>query len=169
MLGVALQVLRQHIDEVDPALFERIEAWFQRAKGPERRSVGLDILLAYFRDLEGRYAERCEIYRGLTERADVPAAQRALVCNNLAYFLAVREDDVPAGPGIAVRAVELAGPSPEYLDTRGVALLAAGRYDEAVAEFRRAVGNGAHGTAAIPSRPGVPRRRRCGVGPGSLA
>ena len=42
---------------------------------------------------------------------------------------------------LADRAIELAGPCPEYLDTRGVALLAAGRFDEAVAELRRVVGN----------------------------
>ncbi len=141
VLGVALQVLRQHIDESDPERFQRIEAWFQQATGPEGRSIQLDLLLAYFRDLEGRYAERCQIYRGLAERADVPGPQRALAYNNLAYFLAIHEDDVRAALELADRAIELAGPCPEYLDTRGVALLAAGRCDEAVAELRRAVGN----------------------------
>ena len=40
VLGVALQVLRQRIDEAGPELFQRIEAWFQRATGPEGRSSG---------------------------------------------------------------------------------------------------------------------------------
>ena len=141
VLGVALQVLRQRIDEAGPELFQRIEAWFQRATGPEGRSDPLDLLLAHFRDLEGRYAERCEIYRRLIERPDVPAGPRALACNNLAYLLAIREEDVRAALELADRAIELAGPCPEYLDTRGVALLAAGRFDEAVAELRRVVGN----------------------------
>ena len=101
----------------------------------------LELLLAYFRDLEGRYDERCEIYRRLIERPDAAAAQRALACNNLAYFLAIGEEDVRAAMELADRAIELAGPAPEYLDTRGVAFLAAGRFDEAVAELRRAVGN----------------------------
>jgi tetratricopeptide (TPR) repeat protein len=97
--------------------------------------------MAYFRDLQGRYDERCEIYRRLSERPEVPAAQRALACNNLAYFLAIRDEDVPAALEFADRALELAGPCPEYLDTRGVALLAAGRADEAADELRRVVGN----------------------------
>ncbi len=71
----------------------------------------------------------------------MPAVQRALACNNLAYFLAIREEDVRRALELADRAIELTGPYPEYLDTRGVALLAAGRFDEAVAELRRAVGN----------------------------
>ena len=141
VLGVALHALRERIDEADPELFQRIEAWFDQATGPEGRSVGLDLLLAYFRDLEGRYVERCEIYRRIAERSDVPALQRALACNNLAYYLAIRGDDVRGALELADRAIELSGPFPEYLDTRGVVLLAAGRFDEAVAELRRAVGN----------------------------
>ena len=112
-----------------------------RAADPQERSIGLDFLLAHFRDLEGRYGERCEIFRRLIEQPDLPAGQRALACNNLAYFLAVREDDVGRALELADRAIELSGPYPEYLDTRGVALLAAGRCDEAVAELHREVGN----------------------------
>ncbi len=140
-IGVALEALREHVDEAGPELFQRIEAWFQRATGPQGRSVGLDFLLAHFRDLEGRYDERCEIYRRLIERPDVPAGQRALACNNLAYFLAVGGEDIGHALELVDRAIELSGPYPEYLDTRGVALLAAGRLDEAEAELRRAVGN----------------------------
>ena len=141
VLGVALQVLRQRIDEAGPELFQRIEGWFQKATGPEGRSPGLDFLLANFRELEGRYDELCTIYRELIERTDAPAGQRALACNNLAYFLAIEEEDVAGALALAERAIELAGPCPECLDTHGVALLAAGRADEAVAELRRVVGN----------------------------
>ena len=83
----------------------------------------------------------CEIYRRLIERPDAAAGQRALACNNLAYFLAVREEDVRRALELADRAIEFTGPCPECLDTRGVALLAVGRVDEAVAELRRVVGN----------------------------
>lgn len=141
VLGVALQVLRERIDEAEPEMFQRIETWFQRATGPEGRSFGLEFLLAYFRELEGRDAELCEIFRRLIERPDLAPGQRALACNNMAYYLAVHEDDIPHALELADRAIELSGPYPEYLDTRGVALLAAGRFDEAVAELRRAVGN----------------------------
>jgi tetratricopeptide (TPR) repeat protein len=141
VLGAALQMLQQRIDEAGPGQFRRIEAWFQEAAGPEGRSVQLDLLLAHFRDIQGRYPERCEIYRQLVERSDVTDPQRALACNNLAYFLAIREEDVTSALELANQAVELTGPFPEFLDTRGVALLAAGRYDDAVAELRRVVGN----------------------------
>lgn len=167
MLGVALQVLRQRIDEAGPELFQRIEGWFQKATGPEGRSPGLDFLLANFRELEGRYDELCTIYRELIERTDAPAGQRALACNNLAYFLAIEEEDVAGALALAERAIELAGPCPECLDTHGVALLAAGRADEAVAELRRVVGNDPTGLR-LYHLAGLPRRWRRGIGPGSL-
>jgi len=141
VLGVALQVLRQHHDEADPEVFQRIEAWFQRATGSQGRSVQLNLLLANFRELEGRYPEFCEIYGQLIEQPDVPAEQRALACNNLAYFLAISQEDVRRALELTERAMELIGPCPEFLDTRGVALHAAGRFDEAVDELRRSVGN----------------------------
>jgi tetratricopeptide (TPR) repeat protein len=141
VLGAALQMLQRRLEEAGPEPFQRIEGWFQQATGPEGLSVPLELLLAHFRDLEGRYVERCEIYRRLVERPDVPAAQRALACNNLAYFLAVGKEDGRAALELANRAVELTGPFPEFLDTRGVALLALGRVDDAVADLRRVVGN----------------------------
>ena len=64
-----------------------------------------------------------------------------MACNNLAYFLAIDEEDIGSALELANRAIELAGPCPEYLDTRGVVFLAAGRFEEAVAELRRVVGN----------------------------
>jgi len=141
VLGVALQVLCQHSDDAGPEVFQRIEAWFQRATGPQGRSVQIDLLLANFRELEGRHAELCEIYRRLIERSDAPLGQQALACNNLAYFLAISKEDVRGALELVDRAMELIGPCPEFLDTRGVALHAAGRFDEAVDELRRAVGN----------------------------
>ena len=65
----------------------------------------------------------------------------SLGVQQLAYFLAISQEDVHRALKLTEQAMELIGPCPEFLDTRGVALHATGRFDEAVAEFRRAVGN----------------------------
>ena len=71
--------------------------------------------------------------------------ERALVHNNLAYFLAVQEIDGADALDMVNKAINVIGPVPEFLDTRAMALLATGEAQTAIVELERVVANSPSG------------------------
>ena len=138
LLQTALLTLRQQGTDVSPQQVARLDQWFEKANRQDPGSLPIAILFADFHSFNGRDAEAVAIYRQLLARQDVPAIQRAVVANNLAFLLATPETAAEA-EGLVGSAIEELGPNPDILDTRGVVLLAAGKTSAAVADLKEAV------------------------------
>ncbi|HPP54271.1 MAG TPA: hypothetical protein PK777_15065, partial [Thermoguttaceae bacterium] len=95
--------------------------------------------LASLADLQDDYAEQIRLYREFLRRDDVRDREKAVVWNNLAFLLAAEGKQPEEALRFIEQAIEIMGPVPELLDTRGVALLAAGKPKEALADLNQAV------------------------------
>jgi tetratricopeptide (TPR) repeat protein len=124
-----------HTEKAGPGTFRRVEGMLTRALERDPRSAALLMCLADFRNLQGRYADAIGIYRDALRRDP-----RSVVgLNNLAWLLAVFEGEGKEAIQLVERAIDVAGPLPELLDTRAVAWLALGKGEQAVADLKRAL------------------------------
>ena len=86
----------------------------------------------------GEDAETEKIYQDLLANN----ANDYLTMNNYAFFLAVAARDLTLAATLANKAISIAGPLPELVDTRGYISLATGDYANALKDFRAAVNMG---------------------------
>jgi tetratricopeptide (TPR) repeat protein len=139
--ATAVAVLRA--GRPDDADYRRVEGWLREGAEKGKNASTFLALLAELHDLRGDYrqaiADNVEALR--------QAPNNVVVLNNLAWLLALKE----GGKGdeaqrLIDRAVDVAGPLPALLDTRGMVLLASGKARQAVADLEQAV-------AARPTTP----------------
>ncbi len=119
--------------------FQRVEPLFKKAAEESPYAKPVQLQTAALRDLQENYAEQIRIYREFLARGDVLDREKAVVWNNLAFLLAAEGTDPDAALKMIDQAIELMGPVPELPDTRAVALLAAGKPKEAIAELQKAI------------------------------
>ena len=91
--------------------------------------------LGTLEEIRNRPAEAEKIYRQILRQQ--PHYHTTL--NNLAYLLALQEGHESEAVELAQAAVEHGGPLPDYLDSRGVAYLKAGKVDLALKDLQQAV------------------------------
>jgi tetratricopeptide (TPR) repeat protein len=133
-LAVAVAVLR-----AGPATAEqqaRVLRRLQDALEQSPAATPLRVSLAGLYDLQGRYAEAAAAYRQILQEDP----HHVLALNNLAWLLAAQEGKAPEALALIRRALEIAGPSPQLLDTHAVVALANGDSALAIAELQEAVG-----------------------------
>jgi tetratricopeptide (TPR) repeat protein len=132
-LAVAVGALR-----AGPAAEEqqaRVQRWLREALDKAPDSAALRVPLADLYDLQGRYPEAAAVYRQILQRNE----RHLLALNNLAWLLAFQDGKAPEALTFINRAIEIAGPSPELLDTHAVVALANGNSEVAIAELQEAV------------------------------
>jgi tetratricopeptide (TPR) repeat protein len=115
--------------------FRRVERWLAEARARDPKSVPLLVCLADLRDLQGRYAESVALYREAL-RQD---GRNVEALNNLAWLLALQEGKGAEALALIERAITVAGPAPELLDTRAVIFLAMGRGARAMQDLQEAI------------------------------
>ncbi len=132
--AAAIAVLRSGAST--PAQRQRVEGLLESAVKEDPSNPALLASLADLRDLQGRWREAEALYRQVIERDP----QHVIALNNLAWFL-VAGDATAAAEALELvnRAITVAGPAPELLDTRALALLALGRTEQAIADLEAAV------------------------------
>jgi tetratricopeptide (TPR) repeat protein len=138
ILRSGLAVLHSQGTAVAPADIERVDRWFSKCLRADPDGVGIAVLLADLRSLQGRVEDVKSIYTAILGREDVPATQRAIVANNLAFLLA-RPETAGQAREFVEMAIEQLGPHPDVLDTRGLVRLAAGEAGAAVSDLTEAV------------------------------
>lgn len=89
-------------------------------------SIPLLICLADMYDMQERFADAEAIYRQVLRKD----AENVYALNNLAWLLAFKRS--PEALVLVNKAIDLVGPSPELLDTRGVVHLMLGQTDRAL-------------------------------------
>jgi tetratricopeptide (TPR) repeat protein len=109
------------------------------------RSAALLQMRAELFENQGR-AEQAEAAYRRVLRVD---PGHLLALNNLAYLLALRGGDAAEALGLINRALRVAGPRAELLDTRAVVYLALGRLGQARNDLAEAIGQ-QPGTATLP-------------------
>lgn len=148
-IGVA--TLRQHRTELQASgnandYYVRVEQWLDQASSRFPESKTLLIQQAEFEDLRGDRDKVVDLYRLYLSRPDLDERQRAIVQNNLAYYLAVYhgQDSAKAqeAKDMVEKSIEVLGMTSDLLDTRGWANVALGDYPGAVRDFQTAIVGG---------------------------
>ena len=98
-------------------------------------NAGMLFQLGNIRSLQGRYKEAEALYRDSHARDPNNSGPLA----NLAWLLARRDGRGTGALEVIARAILLDGPTPDLLDTRGIAYLAMGRSDLAIKDLEDAV------------------------------
>ena len=138
VLQTALTIVRAQGTALSESATTRIEPWFTKARREDPESVGLSLLLAELRELQGRSAEVETLYRETLARKDLAPAQAAIVANNLAFYLA-RPETAAEAKKLIDGAISELGPHPDLLDTRGMIYLSAGDSKRSLEDLQEAI------------------------------
>ncbi|WP_165066903.1 tetratricopeptide repeat protein [Paludisphaera rhizosphaerae] len=114
---------------------QRVADRIARALDKAPESATLRFSLANVRTLQGNYQEAEMLYLRIFEQDRTNGTP----LNNLAWLLATLGVRGPEALKLAERAIELNGPRPDLIDTRGVAHLAMGHADLAARDLQDAV------------------------------
>jgi tetratricopeptide (TPR) repeat protein len=146
-VGVAcLQVLMYSKKRAEDAQFNRVAGWLERAIDQKRNATSLLFSLGVVREEARRFDEAQSLYREVIERVDRIQPARpdeiellASAYNNLAVLTALKDGDGKAALANANRAIELVGPRPVLLDSRGVIHLCLKQTREAINDLENSV------------------------------
>jgi predicted Zn-dependent protease len=97
--------------------------------------LALILSMADLRTRQGRFDDVEKIYGDLLAKEP----KNVFALNNLAVLLALRGKDIPRATEMIDQAISLAGPDAVFLDSRATVLMAAGKFDAALADLDEAV------------------------------
>lgn len=144
VISVGKANLRNYPEKVTDAQKEQIQSWCQKALQDSADSDQTRLVVAEAYDLLGRYDEVERIYREMLASPKLSRYIRAVVQNNLAFVLAGAKP-TPARGAEALKliedAIQVLGPTSDVIDTRALAYMAQGKYDQAAADVRLAAGD----------------------------
>ncbi len=116
----------------------RFEAKLTAALRENAGALLVKVCLADVQSLQERYAEAESTYRQVlhVDSQNLPAL------NNLAWLLGMQKREPNEALSLIERAIEIAGPVPQLLDTRACILLAQGRTRQATVDLRKSIAEG---------------------------
>jgi tetratricopeptide (TPR) repeat protein len=119
-----------------PAQCQQVSGWLETALGRNAKAPVLVECLAAVRKLQGRHGDAIALYQQLLQERKLDP----LTLNNLAW-LQVFSGEAQRGPALQTiqRAIDLAGPVAELLDTRAVVYLQSGQAEQAVKDLNEAL------------------------------
>lgn len=131
--GTAVGALRAS----EPTALERqrVQNWLTAEIRKKPESIPLLVARADLLDACGDYAGSVRVYRDLVERNP----NNILALNNLAWLLAVHENKGEEALNLIEKAIQLAGPVGDFLDTEASVLIVLGKPDDAVKKLEDAV------------------------------
>lgn len=131
--AAALDLLRS--DGFSSEHLNRVESWLEAAIKKSPNDASLLLCLAELRDNQERFEEAETVYRQVIKQDD----RNFVALNNLAWLLAKRSDKPSDGLSMVNRAIDIAGPAGELLDTRACVYLAMGEFEMAIKDLQEAV------------------------------
>ena len=129
-----LDVLSFPDGDRDKTQLDRVAGWMEKGLEKQPKSPRLAIALAGLRERQGRFQEAEALYAQCVEKGP----DNAIVLNNLAWLMALRNDDENVALGYINRAIKLGGEVPELLDTRGVIYTKLGKSQDAITDLIKA-------------------------------
>jgi tetratricopeptide (TPR) repeat protein len=141
VVQTAIKVVRAREKDAGNQFDDRILQWLDTALRRDPESIPLLMQQAEFNDVRQDYNEAANGYGKLLSRRDLRGRGRAIVLNNLAYLLALKDDGAKRETAIKLvrEAVEILGPSPDILDTRAVVFIANKQFDDAIEDLELSV------------------------------
>ena len=134
VIQVAIAVLHQ--GPVNTEHLERVDQRLKEAMAREPKSIlAFMVFQGDLRLLQGHYDEAITIYRKVLAQDN----RNAIALNNLAWILALNKGKGPEALNLAQQAVQVTGPIPSVLDTRGVIYSSMGQIELAVKDLETAV------------------------------
>lgn len=115
--------------------YERVEGWLKAIIAKNPKATGPLVIFGDLRYLQGRYAEAGSLYRQVLALEP----NNASGLNNLAWLVALESGKGDEALELIKRGMEIAGPLPAFLDTRGMIYLTLGLGDLAVNDLEEAV------------------------------
>ncbi len=115
----------------DKAQLDRVAGWMQKGLEKQPKSPLLMIALGGLRERLGQFQEAKALYAQCVEKGP----DNATVLNNLAWLVALLNDNLTVALGYINRAIKLGGPIPELLDTRGVIYTKLGKSQDAITDL----------------------------------
>jgi tetratricopeptide (TPR) repeat protein/VanZ family protein len=130
--GLSMTLLGQTKDD---SYFDLIQDHVNGALKRQPRSLMLKLYLADLLSLKNEIRNAEELYRDIlnVDRNHLAAL------NNLSWILALDGRHQDEALALIERAIEIAGPSPQFLDTRGCIYSSLGNTRNAVADFKQAI------------------------------
>jgi len=120
----------------DPAELKRVIDWETQALKQFPQSTTLMVSLGNLQERQGLYQEAEALYRRAIEQGD----RNGVSHNNLAWLLALTDGgNLKDALEYVNRAIDLKGPTPDFLDTRGIVYLARGENQNAIKDLEKAV------------------------------
>jgi tetratricopeptide (TPR) repeat protein len=113
----------------------RVEKWLRDAIAKHPQMVVLQVTLADLYDAGGRHDEAMALYRRILQTGP----DNVVALNNLAFVLTMRGDQPDEALALVNRAIDIAGPLPEFLDTRAVIYLKTKQGELAVKDLQQAI------------------------------
>ena len=129
-----LKVLSFPDGDRDKTQLDRVASWMEKGLEKQPKSPLLVFRLASIRERQGRFQDAEAVYvQGVQQ-----GQNNATVLNNLAWLMALRKGDENKALDLINRAIKLAGPIPELLDTRGVINTKLGKSKSAIEDLTKA-------------------------------
>ncbi len=141
VLRTGLANLRNYPDKVTDAHKLLLASWSKATVAESQDDDRTNLAVAEMYDLLGRYDEVEKIYRKVLADPKLTSMTRAIIANNLAFILAGTNPTAARGVEALTlinQAIAVLGPMSDLLDTRGLANMAQGKYDEAATDIRAA-------------------------------
>jgi cellulose synthase operon protein C len=138
MAGTCIDVLIKGTKKPDPAQLERVSKWLDQALArsqSEQSKTLLLVSLAILRGQQEHYQEAEDLYQRAIKQGDRSGVSH----NNVAMLMAVKDGKGGEALPYINRAIELQGPQPDLLDTRGVVYLTAGDSQHAIDDLEKAI------------------------------
>ena len=134
-----LAILNARRAEIGTAYDPQVENWLNKARQKSPQDSAVLLATAQFAEIQERYLAEEEAYRQLLENKDTQGNRRALVLNNLAFNMAMRNKSTAETRQLVDEAIEIHGPTGALLDTRAMVSLFAGEHDRAISDLNLAI------------------------------
>jgi tetratricopeptide (TPR) repeat protein len=133
MGGISVALLRSFRSNEE--VRSRIERRLRAAIQANPKSANLALQLADLLQIAARFEEAEALYRQVLAEH----GRNLMVLNNLSWLLALKPGKAEEALGFIDRAIQVAGPLSQLLDTRAMVYLALGRSEPAIADLEQAL------------------------------
>jgi len=139
VIRVGIRAVRLNRDDVGDTYDDRVQQWLDKSLRENPDSASLLYELSEFYDVQKKYVEAENIYTRLVDHPDLDVHYQALAANNLAFLLALQGIKAQQALEYVEQAIEVMGPTPSLLDTRGCVHTAGGNYVDAIHDIELAL------------------------------
>jgi hypothetical protein len=144
VIQASLACMRARRAEIAPRHVEQIKAWIDIGVKEEPENTTFRMFQADLYDQLHDVGKVIDVYETVLKFTSLKPARKAVVKNNLAFVLALRNEpgDVDTAKRLIDESISVLGPTADLQDTRGIVWLMEGKTADAVRELGKSVDEG---------------------------